>query len=261
MKGIILAGGNGTRLHPITKAVSKHLLPIYNKPMIYFPLASLMLAGIREILLITKSEDVPLYQRLLGDGSEFGIKMSYETQDKPEGIAQAVTIGEKFTDGKPFTLILGDNIYFGAGFGARLSDAIKNNEGSTVFAYQVANPRAYGVVNMDENFKPLEIVEKPADPKSNWAVTGLYVYGADAATMVKGMKPSPRGELEITDLNRLYLEQGRMKVEVLGRGFCWLDMGTPQNLLDASDFVRTIEERQGLQVCDPLEIAANHGWI
>ncbi len=261
MKGIILAGGHGTRLHPMTKAVSKHLLPIYNKPMIFYPLASLMLAGIRDFLVITKTDDQPLYRRLLGKGEDFGVNISYAIQDEPAGIAQAVTIGAEFTGGDTFSLVLGDNIFFGAGLGTRIEQALKHNDGATVFAYHVANPRAYGVVTLDDQGKPVTIEEKPANPQSNWAVTGMYVYGPDAASMVRGMKPSARGELEITDLNRLYLEQGRLNVELFGRGYAWLDMGTPQNLLDAADFVRTIEERQGLQVCNPLEIAETHGWI
>lgn len=261
MKGIILAGGNGTRLHPITKAVSKQLLPVYNKPMIFYPLANLMLAGVRDILLVTKSDDQHLFKRLFGDGSEFGITLSYATQDKPEGIAQAITIGADFIGKDHFTFILGDNIFFGAGFGQRLEAAIKANEGATVFAHHVADPRAYGVVTLDADGQPIDIVEKPENLTSNWAATGLYVYGPDAVEMVRGMKPSKRNELEITDLNRLYLAQKRMKVELFGRGYCWLDMGTPQNLLDAAEFVRTIEERQGLKVCDPMEAAERNGWI
>lgn len=261
MKGVILAGGMGTRLHPMTIAVNKHLLPIYNKPMIYYPLATLMLAGIRDILVISHSDSLPLFKRLLGDGSAWGVRLSYAVQDKPNGIAEAVTISADFTGQDTFVLTLGDNILFGAQLGARLKNAIEQNEGATIFAHHVSDARAYGVVSFDENGKPLTLEEKPQNPKSNWAVTGIYVYGSDAADMVKSLKPSARGELEITELNRLYLEQGRLNLDLFARGYCWLDMGTPENLLDAAEFVRTIESRQGLMVCDPHEIGIRNGWI
>ncbi|MCB1537605.1 MAG: glucose-1-phosphate thymidylyltransferase RfbA [Rhodospirillales bacterium] len=261
MKGIILAGGHGTRLHPVTRAVSKHLLPVYNKPMIYYPLATLMLAGIRDILIITKPEDRPAFERLLATGAEWGLRIAYAAQSEPKGIAEAVTIGADFIDGERFVLILGDNIFFGAGLGERLRHACENNRGATVFAHHVRNPEAYGVVAFDAAGKPLSIEEKPKNPQSHWALTGLYVYEPDAIERARALRPSPRGELEITDLNRAYLDAGKLNLERLTRGYCWMDMGTPENLLAASDYVRTIEDRQGLRVCDPNEVARLNGWV
>lgn len=261
MKGIILAGGHGTRLRPMTIAVSKHLLPVYNKPMIYYPLATLMLAGIRDILIITKPDEQAAFKKLLGTGSDLGIKLTYEIQDNPKGIAQAITIGADFIGNSSFTLILGDNIFFGAGLGEQIRNGQINTDGGTIFAYRVSNPEAYGVVTFDENETPLALEEKPKEFLSNWAVTGLYVYTPDAVDLVRTMKPSVRGELEITDLNKLYLKQNRLKLSLLSRGYCWMDMGTPENLLAASDYVRTIENRQGLEVCNPQEVSKMYGWI
>ena len=261
MKGIILAGGKGTRLQPMTRAINKHLLPVYNKPMIYYPLATLMLAQVRDILLITTGQDIDLFKRLLGDGSEYGARITYAVQDEPTGIPEAITIGANFVQKETFALILGDNIFFGAQLGARIHAAMLANEGATVFAHHVSNPSAYGVISFDETGHPLTLEEKPEDPKSNWAVTGLYIYGPDAVHMVKTIKPSLRGELEITDLNKLYMTQNRLQMELFARGYCWLDMGTPDNLMEATNYVRTIETRQGLMVCDPIEVGHKNGWL
>jgi glucose-1-phosphate thymidylyltransferase len=260
-KGIILAGGSGTRLWPLTVVSTKQLLPIYDKPMIYYPLTTLMLAGIRDVLIITADQEVPRFQSLLGDGSHWGINISYAVQPEPDGIAKAFIIGEKFIDGQGCALILGDNVYYGAGLGEIVQRAAARSDGATVFCHWVNNPSRYGVLDLDEQNRPIRIEEKPKQPRSNWAVTGLYFYDASIVEVVHKLKPSARGELEITDANRVYLEAGRMSVETLGRGFAWFDAGTHQSLLQASEFIHTIEERQGLKIGCPEEIAYRMGYI
>lgn len=263
MKGIILAGGSGTRLYPLTMVTSKQLLPVYDKPMIYYPLSTLMLAGIKDILIISTPQDLPNFERLLGDGSQYGVKLSYKEQPSPDGLAQAFLIGEEFIGDEPCAMVLGDNIFYGNGFSKLLREAVVNSQAgkATIFGYYVNDPERFGIVEFDENGKVISVEEKPQNPKSNYCITGLYFYDKRVVEYAKQVKPSKRGELEITDLNRIYLEDGTLNVKLLGRGFAWLDTGTMDSLVEASDFVQMIQKRQGIEISAPEEIAFINGWI